>query len=74
MLQHESVSLLGGSDKGEEDKTVELPPIMQVLRHGLLNLNMQRKEEEKKDDNSEMDFIATLMDNKTKPGEETRTI
>ena len=51
---------------------------MQVLRHGLLNLNMQRKEEEEeeeqKDDNSEMDFIATLMDNKIKPGEETKTI
>ena len=78
LLQHESVSLLGGSDKGEEDKQVELPPIMQVLRHGLLNLNMQRKEEEdeeeQKDDNSEMDFIATLVDNKTKPGEETKTI
>ena len=78
LLQHESISLLGGSDKGEEDKQVELPPIMQVLRHGLLNLNMQRKEEEdeeeQKDDNSEMDFIATLVDNKTKPGEETKTI
>ena len=52
---------------------------MQVLRHGLLNLNMQRQqdkqeEEQNDDDNSEMDFIATLMDNKTKPAEETKTI
>ena len=82
LLQHESVSLLGGSKKVEEDKQeqVELPPIMQVLRHGLLNLNMYRQEEEQegdqdeeqKDDNSEMDFIATLVDVKTKSGKETK--
>ena len=51
---------------------------MQVLRQGLLNLNMHRQqddqEEEQKKDNSEMDFIATLLDNKTKPGEEIKTI
>ena len=57
---------MGGSKKVEDQTSDKLPPIMQVLRHGLLNMTMHNQEgaqeDGQNDDESEINFIPNFPD------------
>ena len=66
---------MGGSKKVQDEPSFDQTLINQTPSAGLLNISMsENEEEEEKNGNLEATFISSLLDNKLKSDEETRTI